>query len=192
MTVIYALTMLVSMAFVVWFVTAAVKQYRAKEKSKRLLTPMRRATLGVLLAVFAIFVPVYIFSESISGGTAVLRVLFLAGHNTMRVFVLDGEFTIINIAVKELPPVLDALYSGYAALLYVAAPLLTAGFILTLFKGLVDKFRFEKLGHHGKTFIFSELNECSIALAERIFRREEGNKPTFVFAEVFEKNEEAD
>ena len=190
--VVYSLFLIGSVTAVYVFVRAAVEQYKAKEQTKRFLSPMQRISAGVLLAVWLAFLPVYYLSQEFYGGIAVLRPAIVAAHNTLRVFILDGEFTIINTAMEKLPPVLNAVFSFYASVLYVVAPLLTAGFILSLFKGLLDKFRFNNLGRRGKTCIFSELNECSIALAESIYGLDEKDKPAIVFAEVFEKNEEAD
>ena len=71
--VVYSLFLIGSITAVYVFVRAAVEQYKAKEQTKRFLSPMQRISAGVLLAVWLVFLPVYYLSQEFYGGIAVLR-----------------------------------------------------------------------------------------------------------------------
>ena len=68
----------------------------------------------------------YFFSEEIEG-VRIVKAIFLSLHNTMRWFVLDGDFEIIKDAatVSGLRYTLSQVYSIYVAALFVIASVLT-------------------------------------------------------------------
>ncbi len=91
----------------------------------------------------------------------------------MRVFILDGEFDVIRDAVKatELSYHCKLWVNVYSAVLYVLAPALTASFVLTMFKNVSSEMKY-KLTNNNSVFIFSKLNDKSVAVAESIFKKE--------------------
>ncbi|MGN0115803.1 MAG: hypothetical protein ACI396_10790 [Acutalibacteraceae bacterium] len=143
-----------------------------------------------------IFIPVYYSAYEFGDPYAFLRPALLSVHNAFRVFILDGEFDIIKDAVANLSVTSRAMYSFYVALLYVIAPVLTFSNVLSLFKNLKGELRFA-LHKNRPFYIFSELNEKSIALANSISKRyleskdKTQGKPVLVFTDVFEKDEES-
>ena len=169
----------------------ALKAYKTKDKGKRIFTALHIFTLGVFVSTVFIFIPVY-FAEKYFGESAVLRPFVLSIHHALRVFILDGEFDIIKNSVPG-DDVLKVMFSSYASILYVLAPILTFSNVLSFFKNIKNEIRF--LWHKKRPFyIFSELNERSIKLAESIIDDKDlkKHKPVIVFTDVFEQNEEDD
>jgi hypothetical protein len=96
-------------------------------------------------------------------------------------FLLDGEFDIISNYAKELSAQYDSMYSVWAAFLYILAPVLTFGVVLSFIKNLSAYRRY--LFQYGKeAHIFSALNERSLTLAKSI--RAKFPKAAIVFTDV--------
>lgn len=169
----------------------AIKAYKGKDRGKRVLSSLHIFTLGVFISTVLIFIPVYYVGYDFGDSYAVVRPLLISIHHAFRVFILDGEFDTIRDAVKEFGTVIHVLFSLYAGLLYVLAPILTFSNVLSLFKNIKNEVRFS--WHKKRPFyIFSELNERSIVLAESLIKTKKGERPVVVFTDVFEKNEERD
>jgi hypothetical protein len=102
----------------------------------------------------------------------------------MRLFVLDGEFDalrdlVISTGASEK---LSFCYSVYGAFLYVLAPLLTAGFVLTFIKNVQAYFSYA-FNTRKQICYFTELNTKSIILATDVFKTV-GKKALIVFTNV--------
>ena len=187
----YPWCMNVSVGVLAVFVAWAAWVHWSKGRDRRTFTAMQVVTMGVFLALIALFVPVYYKNYPLEDGKYYVRPALLAIHNTLRVFILDGEFNVIRDALEAagISPEQMASYGLYAALLYVGAPFLTFTFVLSLFKNVMARIGF--LGHWFRPhYIMSELNERSMALAESIFKK--NNRARIVFTDVFEQNEEGD
>lgn len=137
--------------------------------------------VAVALASGVLFYPIYMGQE-----LGVLKSLLLSIHTVMRLFVLDGDFLIIQEFNVE-PAYLAGAFSCLAAVLYVLAPMMTFHFILSFFKDLTA-FRRLYTGLGGDLYIFSELNEKSLALAASV--KQANRKNRVVFTDVFESEEE--
>lgn len=180
-------SLLVSVTVWVTAVVLAVIIGRCRHKSNRILTPTNIMFFGTVISSFVLFLPVYAqafapdFYEGKIGKTILLSV-----HNMIRLFVVDGDFEIIQNAVSSLDAWLATAYSVFAAVLFVCAPLLTFGFLLSFFKNISSYRRY--IGSFFKdVYVFSELNEKSFTLARSIYANK---KVCIVFTDVFEKNEE--
>lgn len=205
-------------------VTAGIfmKRYASlPNANKKLLGPLEYLIIGVFFAVLLMFLPIYYtayFAEA-DESLAFIRPFLLALHNTLRVFILDGEFDMIRDTVVapngflQLPGTIAAptwlgtAYELFFAFLYLVAPALTLGFILSVFRNLIAEFRL-RLGRSHDCYIFSELNERAITLAESIRSGKGQTAPEgeteeqkqqrlkrlrrafIIFTDVFEQNEE--
>ena len=118
-----------------------------------------------------------------------IRPLLISIHNSLRIFILDGDFDIIKNSLNEQPELLSVLYSLYSAILYVVAPVMTFTNVLSLFKNIKGEIRFW-FHKYKKIYVMSELNQKSVVLAKSI--REKDRKSVIVFTDVFEQNEEDD
>lgn len=178
--------------------TVSLKAYKSKGRGKRLFTSLHMFTLGVFVSTVLIFIPVYYTGYDFEDSYAFLRPFLISIHHTFRVFILDGEFDTIRDAVPNASSLTHVLFSLYAAFLYVIAPLLTFSNVLSLFKNIKGEIRFA--WHKRRPFyIFSELNERSIVLAESVSEikkdkkpKKKDEKPVIVFTDVFEHDEEDD
>lgn len=165
-----------------------------RPRKKRIISSLHMFMAGVFIATFIIFIPIYYTDYyQVISDSAFIRPFLLSLHNTMRVFILDGDFDTIKNAVKGFETGTQIVFTLYSAVLYVLAPILTAGFILSMFKSVTAELRYR---HYKKnpTFIFSELNDKSVALAKSVYDKfyEKGRnkKPVIVFAEVYDKTQE--
>ena len=147
---------------------------------------------GIVVASVLAFIPIYIsnFSETKCG---ILETLFISVHNTIRLFVVDGDYDFITEQLVGLSKFTYRAYSLYFAVLYVLAPIFTFGFALSFFKN-ISAYRKYLTHFRSNAYIFSELNERSLVLAESLKKRrkdKDGRNIIIVFTDVFEKNEES-
>ena len=158
-------------------------------------------TICFFLFVIPIFFPGYydMFSSDVCIVREIKSIL-LSAHNTVRLFILDGDFEIIrdivgktvildNASVPCLRDWIGYCYSLYASVLFIAAPILTAGIVLSLFKNVFEFFKFRKKEVDTIYFI-SELNDRSIVLAENILKDKDSKEHRVAFFDVHEVNEE--
>lgn len=156
-------------------------------RSGRLMTPIRWVLAGVFLSAALLFLPIHL--EQTGGAvTGWVSGLLLSVHSTMRLFVLDGEFDgMLAFAAGQPAPWVGTGYILLGTAIFVLAPALTFGFVLSFFKN-VSAYR-ALLFHCGRdVYAFSELNEKSLALAASVKARRP--RSLMVFTDVFENNEE--
>ena len=157
------------------------------------LTSFQIFLIGFSVGTALLFIPIY-YSDYFAGEDEFARIfksLFLSVHNTMRVFILDGDFDIIENAVTDPERVnyfLGAIYSVYSAIIFVAAPVMTASFVLSFFKNASAYTKYY-LHRSKKIYYISELNERSLTLASNIIS--EGDRGSIVvFFDVDEDSDE--
>ena len=144
----------------------------------------------LLIAVFSssvcLLLPIY--ANLFRGDSfSYIKTFLLSVHNSIRLFLVDGEFDIIDNNITSDIGSVWAPYSVFAAILFVMAPILTFSVILSFIRNayayIAYTFAFFK-----DIYVFSELNSASAALAESIKRKNTSAK--MVFTDVFESNEE--
>lgn len=161
-----------------------------------ILRPFQIFVIGFFIATTVLFYPIYYtdFFVTDHGFVKVLKSILLSIHNVLRLFVLDGEFDNVRDLLSDSARVstsIGALYTVYAALIYIIAPTLTAGVVLSFFKGASAFIRYS-LYPHSDIYILSELNEKSLILAQDILTNKSNKRRKLVvFTDVFEKDEEA-
>lgn len=155
---------------------------------------LRRIKIGLFNALFAgifiaslfLFFPIHTVnseSEFLRGW----RVFLLSVFHSMQVFTIGCEFSVVQEGVARCPEWLRIWYQLWAAALYVAAPIFTFGFVLSLFKNLSAYLKYIR-SYFCDTYVFSELNERSLAMAHDICSGHK--KAAIVFTDVFEDNAE--
>ncbi|MBQ4071020.1 MAG: hypothetical protein IJD51_01220 [Clostridia bacterium] len=136
--------------------------------------------IGFFVSTVLLFYPIYFHYEiGIDGLTDTsfthgLKTVLMSVHNTIRLFVVDGDYEIVKTAVArtieqfpEFDGFFSRFYSTYVATAFVVAPVITAGFLLSLFKETVVYWRY-MCTFNANYYYLSELNERSITLAEDI------------------------
>ncbi len=177
-----------AVVFLLLSVVYAIIKGKSRYKSGSLLDLNKILFVGVVVSSVILFIPIYlnVFKESNCG---FFETLLISVHNMIRLFVVDGDYTFIT---DNLVGLSDKMYTAYTvlfAILFVMAPLLTFGFVMSFFKNVSAQIRY-RTHYKSKAYIFSELNERSIALASSLY--DDGAKgKVFVFTDVFESDEES-
>lgn len=187
--------------FVFFIVFCSILHFRQIKISKNssgrksfVLTSFQIFLAGFFISAVIIFFPIYYHSYFNADGEVlkIIKSILLSIHNTMRLFILDGDFEIIKTTVNSVTVSegLATAFSLYAAILFVVAPVLTAGVVLSFFKNVSASVKYH-LSPKSDIYVMSELNERSIALAEDILTNPDvKGRKLVVFAGVFEKEEE--
>ncbi len=160
---------------------------KTKYKSGRLSDPLKILFAGVILSSVFLFIPIYLNTFK-TGGCGIFETVLIAIHNMIRLFIAGSEFDFIT---SNLVGVTTVIYKGYTTLfsiLFVLAPILTFGFVLSFLKN-ISAYKRYITHYNSNVFIFSELNEKSLALAESL-QKNNGKSRFFVFTDVFEREEE--
>ena len=165
--------------------------HAGRYRHSRLFKPLYAVFAGCVAAVFVLMLPVVDLSGiSADPGTwhAVTARIILALHGTMQIFTLDiGAHEILETIQMALPGF--SAYLLMMSVLIVVCPVLTLSFILSLLKNVSAYIRlFFSFGK--KLYVFSELNESSVALAKDI-RKNHHKKAAIVFTDVFGNDDES-
>ena len=189
----YAICFYLSLLVFIVFVAAAIATAVIKAHSGHSKIPFKPFYLifiGVFLSAVTLFIPIYWgeFHDNVATlGERITLTLAISIHNTLRLFVLDGDFETITIHTATLSGYLPHGYNVLASILYIVSPFLTFGAVLSFFESLKSKIKLF-FAYHKNTYVFSEVNEKSLALAESL--REYDKRGMLVFTDVTEKNGE--
>ena len=171
-------------------VSVALAVFCTFTRKKKILKidSLKYMLLGVAIASLALFVPVY--STFFDGSKTVLANFFLSMHYMFRLFILDVEFDFISGTIAGIGAY-AAEYSTMISFLAVVGPILTFGFVLSFFRNASAFYKYS-MHFFSKAYVFSELNERSIALAESLYEKHKKDKKAhiLVFTDVFEKDDE--
>lgn len=157
----FAGSVIVLLAAVMYALTAA-RRY----KSGQILTPFHTIFAGMFLAVYISLIPV--FAAELEGESGFLLKLGLFDAlQTIQVFTVNvgGDFILENINTGA--TTISEAYSAYMTCLFFAAPLLTFGFLVSLFKNTLENLSY-RIHFWGDVYVFSELNEKALLLAQSL------------------------
>lgn len=105
-----------------------------------------------------------------------LEGFFTIVHDVYQLFSADSDYTGVFAVVREALGVMTpaskfffACFRGLYVLLYAVAPILTLGVVVSVFKDFVSR-QIYHLNYFSDVYIFSELNERSLAFAESIVK----------------------
>lgn len=154
---------------------------------KRGVKPFYIFACGVFLSATALFYSLNrgMFNETFAPG---ISTLLASVHNAIRLFIVDFDFSFMVETTQDLPFWLKSGYIILGGVLLVLSPVLTVGVILSFFEKL-SAYRRYALGYFKDVYIFSELNERSLALAKSLKMADK--KRMIIFTDVFDdENEE--
>ena len=152
----------------------------------KLITPINVLFVGLILASFFMFIPVYMYEYNLNGFHTIEAVL-LAMHNMIRLFFVDGELSFIKENIEN--NAFGEIYFIYASLLFIGSSITTVSFILSFFKSLTARLKL-RFSRKNKVFLFSSLNENSFILAKDIAAKESDS--LIVFFDVYEASDNDD
>ena len=181
--------LVVAVAFLAAAISFAVNQFRSRKKKGVLLDPVTPLLAGVVLSAVTLFIPLYV-NEFAKSGCGPLETFLISVHNVVRLFVVDGDFSFITNNLTDVPSWIFYGYTVLFSVLFVAAPALTFSFLLTFFKQLAAYKRYVT-NYCTDTYVFSELNDKSLALAESLYDQKD-EKKLLIFADVFDDGDEKD
>ena len=141
---------------------------------------------GTFLANLVMFFPIHGSSAEATfwGG---LRTVLLSVFHSMQVFTIGCDFSVVRDSIQFCPDGMAVWYLLWASALYVLAPIFTFGFVLSLFKNLTAYLKYIQF-YFREAYIFSQLNEKSLALAEDLNAKHD--RAVIVFTDVFEENQD--
>lgn len=175
---------------IVWF--SCQKNDKAN-REKWIIKKSFRTTVTLLFAVVfissvIIFLPIYkeYFENEAYTALKAVKTILLSVHNTIRLFVVDGEFDIVRDFLADETGFSKEVYSVFAAIIYVFAPMLTFSFVMTFFERAINGMKMVT-ALRKDIYVFSELNENSLAFAEDI--RNNRKKAAIIFTDVYEDHE---
>lgn len=142
--------------------------------------------VAVFISAMVMFLPIHYVTEEVSL-LGMCRMSLLSVFNALQLFTFGCEFSVVQSSISFCPENFQIIYQVWAAALYVLAPIFTFGFVLSLFKNLSAYIKYLSV-YFQKTYIFSELNNKSLTLANDI--KKKNPKAAIVFNDVFENNEE--
>ena len=175
--------------FVLTWVLAGAAFLALRHRQQHAVTPNRIFFVGTFLSAAVYFVPLYMHSQPV--GSALLN----AVQHAFRLFAVDGDYREVVLPFEGYPSeTVRLLYLLLGAALYLFAPLLTFGFILSFFKNLAAHLKY-LVWFWTPTTVFSELNQKTLVLAEDIVRCHPpllGLIPRvlIVFTDIVDKKEE--
>lgn len=166
------------------FVFAFIRS-KAKHQNGRVLDPLKILFLGAVLSAVFLFIPIYLNVFN-TDGHGIFEAVFNAIYSMIRLFTVEGDFETVVTNLTDAPTFLYRAYTVLSSVLFLLIPFLTFGLALSFFKNASAYSRY--LTHYNAdTYIFSELNEQSLALAKSLH---ENNRSRFlVFTDVFDDEE---
>ncbi|MBE6594861.1 MAG: hypothetical protein E7644_03580 [Ruminococcaceae bacterium] len=142
---------------------------------------------GIFLASMTAFVPLYL---PVFDGDAAsyLTVALSSAHNAIRLYIVDCDMSFVLEQTAGLDVVVRSIYRIYINLLMVVSPILTVSAVLTFFANILTALRY--FTHFFKNaYIFTELNEKSIALASSL--KEKDPAASLIFTDVYATDDES-
>lgn len=196
LNIICSITLGLSFFLIAFAIVIGILTHRAElnskglERERRILTPFQLFILCFFFAAVVIFFPIYYvdYFASETDFFRFVKAFLLAVQNVLRLITLNGEFDNIRDFLADtsrINAVLREIYSIYSMIIFIAAPLLTAGFVLSFFRN-ASSMIFYAVRPCRKLYVISELNERSLALAKDILDKKEYGQ-VVVFTDVFEK-----
>lgn len=146
---------------------------RLPYKTARIITPNKVLVTGTFISAVILLLPFYLeklFAEK--GFLEYIKAIIISAIHSMKLFAFEPGYAncFESEIIRNLDPTLSTLYSGFGAVLYVWAPVMTMKIVISFFRDasayLKYVFSFRKHTH-----VFSALNEKSLALAKSIDKR---------------------
>ena len=156
-----------------------------------LFKPKHCLLLGFIAAMMVYLYPIVLATPELSSGHNVVSNFFIVAHNVLKLFVVDADFAFITAQNEFITSELERnVFTLAGCVYYIGAPVFTAVSLLSFVKDFFSM-RIIKLHKIRPVYIFSSLNELTVALAKDIVeKREKGKKATLVFTDVYETDDD--
>lgn len=159
----------------------------AKKQKKHIkISAFNLLFIGVFLSSSLLYTPVYASEFSFDFG-GILKMIILSLHNAIRLFTVDDGYDKVLESITTAPEWIQGAYSVISVAMFLVAPLMTFSFLLSFFRNLSAGIHFIT-SWFNELYVFSELNEKAVVLAEDILKNHP--KARVVFTDILEKNDE--
>ena len=188
---VYALLLATAVIGLLWWIIVLLFP-----KKDRVVTPIKLLFAGIFVAAVVYFYPLcrefIIINNDNPEGNYFWASLWTSIQYSIRVFLLGGDLLwLFNLKdALSLPisiisdPVVRDFYTRVGSILYIVAPVLTFGFVLTFFKNAISKIIYA-VAIFLPTHVFGELNERSLALATDLKKKSVFN--LIIFSDITDK-----
>lgn len=165
-----------SVLFVLAAVIAGICLHRAElfrndnSFMRHIFTSFRVFLILFFIATVCALYPVIHLDPEGSGDF--FRSSFASFIKSFQLFFMEGDYVESSKIIEscgDLNPYLSYLFLVYLACVYLVAPIFTLSFILSFFRDISSTIRFA-VSRWSDLYLFSELNERSLALAEDVIR----------------------
>jgi len=175
-----------SMAVLV--LTLILSVIRGSQRMGHKINALHILLIGVFLANFLLLFPPYY--NTVLAGNGLVNSLFMVFHDTLVLFTLGSDFnSVLETYAAAIPAWLQTTYTVYGLFLYAFTPLLSAGFLLSFFRNASAYWKYI-FNYTKDVYVFSEMNEKTVALALDIIKRDRG--ASIIIAGQKKKDDEED
>lgn len=165
----------------------AIRLFRQKDRQNSETFAFFALAITVYLSLAVMYFALEYSEQYHNTASELITGILVAARDTIGVFVVDGDFVFNAQTMTGMAPWLVPVCSILMSMLFIAAPAFTFGFLLSFFKNLSSMIRF-KLARNEDTYVFSELNDKSLVLAEDL--KKNNPRRVIIFCDVFENDDE--
>jgi hypothetical protein len=191
MELFYSLALLISLLCMLVGLLAGLMLSR-RRKQQALIKPLHIVLVMTFISLTVLFYPVclaYFPNEPYQ----VIRMLLVSVYKALMAFVINADIESIIAATFGLESWVRTPYVIFSTLLCIFAPVLVFSLALSMIKRVSTYWNW-LLGYRREAYVFSRLNEKSLALSNSILkqaRHERTKAPLIAFASVSERDETA-
>lgn len=135
-----------------------------KARGKKKFGLFKALPVGVYTAAILMFIPTHVDAWSL---LTVVKTVALSIIKSAKVFAFGCDYEKLLIAIQNGAGELATWYQAWAIVLLLIAPAFAIGFVLSFFKNILAEIEYIH-AYRKDVYIFSELNEKSLALATDI------------------------
>ena len=181
---------IVAILFFVIGIAAAIIFADASRRRRYVIKMLHVVLITVFLSGISLFYPI-VFSDFQTRALGWLVSVFVSAQKALQLFSLDADYGMIQNFIGGFDGWLPSAYYIFSSFLYIIAPILTAGFLLSFVQNIASYQQYLARWNND-AFVFSELNEKSLALAQSVLEtsRENGKKAVAVYTDVYAANSE--
>ncbi|MDR1184989.1 MAG: hypothetical protein LBK67_09360 [Coriobacteriales bacterium] len=163
-----------------------------RRKRQALIRPLHVVLVMTFISLTVVFYPVYL-KYSPDGQYQVIQTLVVSAYKALMAFVINADIGAIILATLNFEPWIRSLYVIFSSLLCIFAPVLIFSLALSMIKRVSTYWNW-LLRYRREAYVFSRLNEKSLALSQSILKHAKGKSkkaPLIAFASVSERDETA-
>ena len=122
-------------------VFAAITVTKSVNRLGSFITPLNTVFAGVFVSLYLLFLPIRI-EEFAGQAFDWLKTALITFYSVLQAFSLDGSFTDVSEAVLASAGEISYVYLAFFAILFFVAPMITFGYIISIFKNIFESVRY--------------------------------------------------